>query len=297
MKNIETLHKRIHKKIKTYYNLMADPEELGNLHESLDKSELKLKPELKTDKSGFMKVGDIILIMMKREKYCGMISADGIISNSVTVIPRQSEKEKGANVITRSCLFRVENAMKITKSNKKKADYELKNLLGKAVTYGERVQLQHLHSMTFVSVDTQAMASEAGCLQTIMKDESNENSWFQITAANKLRKEGEVIRYSDNVCFVSVSKKSQYYLHVDESIALKEYSRAEVNASGNISSWIIRRYTSYDLYDDSSNFVRIGDSFRIFHKIIGGYLCAKKSSEDAPPEVFVQRRNLKSSTF
>ena len=297
MKNIETLHKRIHKMIKTYYNLMADPEELGNLHESLDKSELKLKPELKTDKSGFMKVGDIILIMMKREKYCGMISADGIISNSVTVIPRQSEKEKGANVITRSCLFRVENAMKITKSNKKKADYELKNLLGKAVTYGERVQLQHLHSMTFVSVDTQAMASEAGCLQTIMKDESNENSWFQITAANKLRKEGEVIRYSDNVCFVSVSKKSQYYLHVDESIALKEYSRAEVNASGNISSWIIRRYTSYDLYDESSNFVRIGDSFRIFHKIIGGYLCAKKSSEDAPPEVFVQRRNLKSSTF
>jgi hypothetical protein len=85
-----------------------------NLEEK-DLNEEKVRDDLKTDKAGFIKVGDIILLLMKKDNYCGMISADGVISQSVTVIPRESDSDKGANILTRSCLFRIENATKITR--------------------------------------------------------------------------------------------------------------------------------------------------------------------------------------
>ena len=208
--------------------------ELDNQEDPQEKEE-KVRDELKTDKTGYMKIGDIVLLLMKREKYCGILSADGVISQLVTVIPRESEKEKGANVLTRSCLFRIESAMKTSKDNQRVFEYELKQSLGKALTYGERVQLRHLHSMSVISVNTQSMAAEAGCLQVVMSEDSNENAWFELIATNKLRKEGEIIRYSDSVYMVLVSKKSQYYLHVDDSLQLTPDSRVEVNASGSIS--------------------------------------------------------------
>lgn len=265
--------------------------------EEKDQAEGKVREELKTDKSGFMKVGDIVLVMMKRGDYCGIVSADGVISQSVNVIPRESDKEKGANVLTRSCLFRIENAMKITRGTKNKWESELKQSMGKVLTYGERIQLRHLHSMSFISINSLVMASEAGCLQVTMSEDSNEKSWFELMSVNKLRKEGEVIRYSDSVHFVMVNKKSLYFLHVEETNRLTVNSRAEVNASGNPNTWIVRRYTSFDNNSDFTNQVRTGDSFRIFHKISSGYLSTKENSGHNAPEVFIQVNNLTSNSL
>ena len=267
-----------------------------NLEEK-DLNEEKVRDDLKTDKAGFIKVGDIILLLMKKDNYCGMISADGVISQSVTVIPRESDSDKGANILTRSCLFRIENATKITREvTKKRSESELKQLLGKPLTYGEKIQLRHLHSSSFISVFTQSMASEAGCLQVSMTEESDEKSWFEITATNKLRKEGEVIRYRDSVCLVMISNKSQYYLHADER-NLNANSRADVNASGLFSPWMIRRFLSYELFTDTSTFVRTGDSFRIKHHISGGFLCTKDCALGEAPELFIQEGNLTSNSL
>ena len=276
---------------------MEDPSHSPDQEEEPGPKEAKVREELKTDKSGLLKVGDIVLIMMKHGNYCGMISADGVISPLIYVIPRESQKEKGANVLTRSCLFRIEQATKITNSTIKKSDYELKQSLGRALTYGERVQLRHLHSMNFISVNNQIMATKAGSLQVLMTEETNERCWFEIVTTNNLRKEGEIVRYTDSVCFVMVSKKSQCFLHADESKKLTTDSRIEVNASGSVNPWTIRRYTSYDLYGDASSFLRAGDSFRIFLKISGAYLTTKENPEGPVPEVFLQRNNLTSNSL
>lgn len=263
--------------------------------EDLGQKEEKVREELKTDKSGYMKVGDIVLITMKRGNYCGIMSSDGVISQSVIVIPRESHKEKGANVLTRSCLFRIENASKISKLSR--SDHELKQSLGKALTYGERVQLRHVHSMNFISVNNQTMATEAGSLQVIISEESNDKSWFELVPTSSLRKEGEIIRYNDSISLVLVSKKSRYYLHADESQHINIDSRVEVNASGGVSTWMVRRFMNFDQFGDTSSFVRTGDSFRIFHKISAAYLSTKDKEKGKVPELILQKGNLTSNSL
>lgn len=121
-------------------------------------------------------MGDIVLLKLAVKSpvhYKGFLSADGVISSTLEVIPRESQVETGANVITRSCLFRVENARRATKKTFAKAESELKLASGKPLTYGERVQLRHLHSLCFVSVDSQNIAQEGGCLSVLMSKEES----------------------------------------------------------------------------------------------------------------------------
>lgn len=255
------------------------------------------KEELATDKSGCVKIGDIVLITIKIDSFNGMISADGVISQSVTAIPKACEGETGANVLTRSCLFRIEKAMKIVKNTGNKWKSELKLSIGKTVTYGERVQLRHLHSMSFISMNSSVMAAEAGCLQIEMNEESNEISWFEIVATSKLRKEGEFIHYADSMYFTMMSKKSLYYLHADESSQVASGSRLRINASGTPNPWKLRRYASFDLMRNVSGFVQTGDSFRILHKLSAGYLATNEKTQGNMPEVFIEKGNLTSNSL
>ena len=126
-----------------------------------------------------IKVGDVLLVATKTsiktnpKNYSGVVSGDGVISKSVELIPKISEK--GANVQTRGCLFRIENARKLDKYDET-TDSELRMAMGKSLTYGERVQLRHWHSKGFLSVNTHNIASEPGCLEIYITEEGHQDS-------------------------------------------------------------------------------------------------------------------------
>lgn len=267
-------------------------------------------PEVNTDsKESNLKVGDVVLVMTKiplksKENYRGVISADGVISKSVVLIPKDSQH--GANVQTRSCLFRIENARKVD-SGSEQTDSELMMAMGKSLTYGERIQLRHWHSKGFLSVSTHNIALEAGCLEIYVSDQGNEDSWFEILPVNKLRKTGEVIKYTDSLYLKCSYEKSAYFLHFNDMTLENPEGKTEVNACGNYSNWRLKKYMSYDLSIADGTYATTGDSFRIFHKISEGYLTVTESKiviendvqeeQEVKPKVFVQKGNKNSCSL
>lgn len=201
---------------------------------SISQSLSRINQKSSTDKSGFLMVGDLILLMMKshHKLYNGCISGDGVVSTNLELIPKNSMTELGANVLTRSCLFRIENARKVTKEDSTKSDSELNMAVGKAITYGERVQLHHFHSNGYVSLNPKVIANESGCLSVTIEKEGLETSWFEIKPVNKLRNNGEIVKYSDEIVFQCISEKSRYYLHAYYDSYTKANSKIEVNSSG-----------------------------------------------------------------
>src|SRR5262249_10465530 len=146
--------------------------------------------EKKADMKEFLKVGDVILLLVEgtiEAPYSGFLAGDGVISQHLEVIPERSATEQRANMLTRICLFRIENARKVTKQNAEKSDSELRMALGKAITYGDRIQLQHIHSQGYLSLDPKRIAAESGCLRIFISSEGIETSWFEIKPVNKLR--------------------------------------------------------------------------------------------------------------
>jgi hypothetical protein len=257
--------------------------------------------EASTNKDGFLKVGDVVLLVMTCKfptfTYRSFLSADGIISRAVDCIPRYSATDLGADVITRSCLFRLEKALKY-KSEETANSSASQPLMGSALTYGEWIQLKHIHSEGYVSIDPRQIALEAGCLQVYIDPKGNEMSWFELLPVNKLRKEGEIIRYTDDIFFRSVSLTSVYYLHAN-SIIRSENERVEVNACAATTAWKPRKYMNANEYDALTNYVTTGDSFRIFHKLTGGYLTAEQPSvyDRSNATVFLEKGNKTCNTL
>ncbi|CAG9318629.1 unnamed protein product [Blepharisma stoltei] len=254
-----------------------------------------------TDKTGYLMVGDLILLMIQTPNkiYSGCLSADGVVSHNLEIIPKTSMSELGANVLTRSCLFRIENARKVTKENSSKSESELRIAVGKAITYGERVQLHHFHSQGYVSVNSKVIANESGCLSVEIDKEGIEASWFEIKPVNKLRKHGETIKYTDEVLFQCISEKSKYFLHANYDSNTKQTSKIEVNSSGTPTQWKPRRYLSYDYFTDTPSYVMTGDSFRIYHRITEGYLSVTEASlvNKNDPEIFFEKGNKSSNSL
>ena len=246
-----------------------------------------------------IKVGDLILLtafsyIPQGAKYSGVISADGVISKSVSLIPK--EGEHGANVQTRSCLFRVENARKFER-HEEETDSELMMAIGKSLTYGERIQLRHWHSKGFLSIDRHNIAMEAGCLEINISDAGNEDTWFEILPVNKLRNAGEVIKYVDSFYLKSSYEKSAYFLHFN-AIDLETFdSKAEVNACGKPYNWRMKKYMSFDLTITSGSYVTTGDSFRIVHKISEGYLCAEETPIFTDPDFYEAASEVETKVF
>ena len=262
-----------------------------------------IKQQTRTQKSGHLKVGDIVILVTPKTSelnYKGVLSADGVINERLLVIPKYSASKDGGNVLTRSCLFQVQTARRLSKSDFKKSDTELKMTLGKAITYGERIQLRHCHSNGFVYANSKTIASEPGCLQVDINEKGGENSWLEVLPVNKLRSEGDIIQYTDSVCLKFFSEKSDYYLHFHESGISSSNDKLEVNAGGNPIHWNLRRYTTFDYFGDTTKFVTTGDSFKIYHRVSEGYLAVEETSlleKNDSISLFVEKNNKMSNSL
>ena len=276
--------------------------------------------EKKNDREGFLKIGDIISLQAKDEMkvkdipttYVGVIFGDGIAYVDLECIPRRLMFSKYQNIQFRQSLFRVEpahqygfskyyqmllNDSSATKEEiqiyKKKSEeeiisneMELELSYGRTITYGERVQLRHLHSNFFLTTSVN-IAKEYGSLKVILVEGGNEGSWIEILPSNKLRQEGEPIRYIDKFILSSRIEKSNYYMHMGISSIFNDDMISELNASGTKSLWKALKYISYTEIKKNPSFVSSGDSFRIYIQEHSGYLSvsSRDISDLLPPEL------------
>lgn len=259
-----------------------------------------------TMKSGNLRIGDIILLKFTTAndlcKYTGFISADGVISDTVDCIPQSSHIEKGANVLIKSCLFRVEKA-RLTDSKRfnpfEIADSELSISLGKSITYGERIQLRHIHSGGFVTVCRDSIAIEPGCLKIYIGTSGNDSTWFEMKSMQDLKSEGECISYKDVVYLKPSCIDSTYYIHCNTYKIRTPHEKLEVNACVNPSAFKPRLYMLQEDFVENSFFVTTGNAFRVYHRITEGYLSVSEIPllEDIGGNIYVQRGNKTSNSL
>lgn len=145
------------------------------------------------------------------------------ISRRQTEQPVDDDKDKIMNELRQQALEEMAG---------NEAEFELS--VGRVVAYGERIQLRHIHSDGFITTSLE-IAKEHGCLKLKLAKNGNEGSWFEVMPGNKLRQEGEMVRYLDEFELISSAEKSKYYLHMGISMVYSKTSLCELNASEAVS--------------------------------------------------------------
>ena len=162
--------------------------------------------------------------------------------------------------------------------------------LGRIIGYGESIQLKHIFSSKYISLDPINLSEgENGSHQIKLTDGTGAlNEHICIVSPNKIGNTGEPISYEATFVLKIGSKNSNYYIHMSENSLVSSRgnflgrdsegdptnSMLEVNASGNPSKFTMYKFSDYNCYlkRESQIFVKSGDIIRLKHIQSNGYL-------------------------
>ena len=134
----------------------------------------------------------------------GFVWADGFAHTDVRVAPER-------NFDFTKALFRIVPRLQYTTANKKgysqfERDHEHENnqatlsTVGTPLFYSSVIQLQHLQSGKFLTVDPKRGARvDSECLAVRVTENGSENSWFQLKPSMKVRTPGSEVFYGDEI--------------------------------------------------------------------------------------------------
>lgn len=111
----------------------------------------------------------------------------------------------------------IDKQIVIVREKQKKQEAQnaesLRLQLGQKVNYGTPIQLKHLFSSGYLTVDHRVTSQEYGCRHACLS-QTTEASWFTFEPTVPLRRRGQVVNFNDYFYLKSFSEQEVAYLHV-----------------------------------------------------------------------------------
>lgn len=279
------------------------------------------KKSKEDNKEKLLRIGDIVIIRYNDKlpnsniNFESIVTPEFMISKSIFCNLINTNNKKG-NSIYKQALFKLENNQTYTKQNQlefakkeilnerdsntidnlvkieelsKRALDEIKGNQSEfdlnftnEITYGQIIQFRNIFTNELLTVENNIISKEIGCLDVSLSKLGGPNSWFFLKPYDKIRKEGDVVSYSDSFLIKSCATKTDFYLNVyiDDIKENESNSQFQVNLSGKFKIFSMFLFESAKDYKKNliDGCIKNADHIRIFNSLNNSYLVVTKEN-------------------
>jgi len=177
---------------------------------------------------------------------------------------------------------KIKAKTKEKKTQEENNNYEMNYRLGNKITYGTPIQLKHLFSNKYLTLNLNEMSQDYGCCEMFLSETSDFSIFTMEPSKQVTENSGFVVNFNDYFRIKSWVSSTPFYMHVfqkpyDEFTEQRSFS---LNASQEPTLLKAKLYMSFGEKQQAKTFIQNGDVIRFKHVEADGYLTTKSIEVD-----------------